>query len=343
MAGKQYRFTFGPWNLSNGADPFGPAVREAASVERAVKVAVELGYHGIQFHDDEAFPADLGWAQTQKECARVRKMLEDNGLVAEFVAPRLWEDPRGVDGAITANDPACRAWALERSKRAVDIGRLLGTRRLVLWPAREGTYIRESKDAIASVGRMVEYLDALLEHDKEVRILGEMKPNEPMDSTFCPTVGHFLALAYRTSDPSRVGALIESALSILAGLDPSDDMAFALWHGRLWGVHLNDQGGLKYDEDKSFGSHNLRRAFTTVYVLENSVFGLNGEMVGMDVKPMRTQPADKAHYHLKNSKETFQALLGAVRSADQARIAALRAERDYESLDRYILDLLMGR
>ena len=89
---------------------------------------------------------------------------------------------------------------------------------------------------------------------RNIRILGEMKPNEPMDQAYLPTVGHFLGLVYRTADPSRVGVLIESAHSILAGLDPSDDMAYALWHKKLWSVHLNDQNGLKYDQDKTFGS-----------------------------------------------------------------------------------------
>src|SRR5207302_251694 len=83
----------------------------------------------------------------------------------------------------------------------------------------------------------------LLEYDPEIRLLGEMKPNEPMDLTFCPTTGHFLALAYRTVDPGRTGVLIESAHCILAGLDPSDEFAYALWHGKLWSVHLNDQDG----------------------------------------------------------------------------------------------------
>ncbi len=65
------------------------------------------------------------------------------------------------------------------------------------------------------------------------------------------------ALAYRSVDPSRVSGLIETAHAMLAGLDPSDEMAFALAHDKLASVHLNDQNGLKYDQDKCFGSANL--------------------------------------------------------------------------------------
>jgi xylose isomerase len=47
-----------------------------------------------------------------------------------------------------------------------------------------------------------------------------------------------------TIDPKRVGVNIESAHAILAGLDPSDEMGYALAHDKLWTVHLNDQNGL---------------------------------------------------------------------------------------------------
>ena len=158
----------------------------------------------------------------------------------------------------------------------------------VLWLAREGTYIREAKDAKTAVGRIVDAWNAILEHDKEIRILGEAKPNEPMDQAYLPTVGHMIGVAYKTIDPSRSGVLIESAHSILAGLDPADDMAYALYHDKLWSVHLNDQNGLKYDQDKVFGSVDLRRAFDQVWTLEKNGYGRNGECVGLDVKAMRT-------------------------------------------------------
>src|SRR5204862_7149799 len=124
-----------------------------------------------------------------------------------------------------------------------------------------------------------------LEDLRNIRILSEIKPNEPMYQAYLPTPGHFLALCYKAAEPSRCGVLIESAHSILAGLDPSDDMAYALWHGKLWSVHLNDQNGLKYDQDKAFGSVDLRRAFNTIWVLERG--GYDG-CIGLDVKAMRT-------------------------------------------------------
>lgn len=334
-----YRFTFGPWNISTGADPFGPPVRKEVAFAAKIREYKKLGFDGVQFHDDDVVEADLDPKATERGVAKVRKMLEDEGLFCEIVAPRLWEHPKTIDGAFTSNSAAERRYAIDRSRRTIDIACGLGCKDVVLWLAREGTYIREAKDPIAAVGRIVDAINALLEHDASIRILGEMKPNEPMDQAYLPTVGHFMGLLYRTADPSRVGVLIESAHSILAGLDPSDDMAFALWHKKLWSVHLNDQNGLKYDQDKSFGSVDLRRAFNTVWVLERA--GYDG-CIGLDVKAMRTTRPEQQTQHLANSREMFLRLLEVVRTVDEKKVEKLRAERDYEALEMYILNHLMG-
>jgi xylose isomerase len=343
MAGK-FRFSFGPWNIHEGADPFGPTVREPFSFLEKLSTYKKLGFDGVQFHDDDAVP-DLNrhpHPEALKIAREVKKRLDGEGLVAEFVAPRLWEDPQTIDGAYTSNDPQARKYAIDRSLLAADIARELGCDLMVLWLAREGSYIRESKDAKASVGRIVEAIDAVLAHDRKIRIAIEPKPNEPMDHAYIPTMGHAVATAYLASDPARVGSLMETAHSILAGLDPSDEMAFALRHGKLWSVHLNDQNGLKFDQDKSFGSANLRMAFNQVRVLDENDYGQKGEFVGLDVKVMRTQKREDSSRHLSNSRETFLLLLEKARTLDRKLVKELVDGRDYEALDAYVLRHLLG-
>jgi xylose isomerase len=338
-----YRFSFGPWNISTGADPFGPPVRKEMEYARKLKAYKELGFDAVQFHDDDIVPADLDWPSTLKGVADVKKVLDGEGLFVEIIAPRLWEDPRTIDGAFTSNNPADRQYAIDRAKRCVDIAREVNCKNYVLWLAREGAYIREAKDARTAVARIVDAWNVILEHDPEIRVLGEAKPNEPMDQAYLPTVGHMMAITYKTTDPARSGVLIESAHSILAGLDPADDMAFALYHGKLWSVHLNDQNGLKYDQDKVFGSVDLRRAFNTVWVLDQNGYGQNGECVGLDVKAMRTTVFEESMYHLSHSKTVFLGLLDVVRSIDQTRVEEFRRNRQYEQLEMMIINALMGR
>lgn len=340
-----FRFSFGPWNIHEGADPFGPTVRPTVSFAEKLKLYKKLGFDGVQFHDDDAVPDlnNMSAAEVDKAAKKMAQMLAGEGLIAEFVAPRLWEDPRTIDGGYTSNNKAERQYAINRSLQAVDIANALGTKNIVLWLAREGTYIREAKDATRAVGQLVDAINQMLARDPEIKILVEPKPNEPMDLAYIPTIGHAIGLSYLTDDPNRVGALVESAHAILAGLDPSDEMAYAMAHKKLWSVHLNDQNGLKFDQDKAFGAVDLRRAFMQVWVLDRNGYGNNGEFVGLDVKAMRTQKAEQATQHLSNSREIFLALLDVVRGLDQNRIDLLIAERDYETLEIEIVRALLGR
>jgi xylose isomerase len=342
MAGT-FKFTFGPWNIHEGADPFGPVVRKHLGFNHKLSLYKKLGFDGVQFHDDDAVPElnNLTHGQIMGKAREIRKALNNEGLAAEFVAPRLWEDERTIDGGYTSNDPDNREYAIERTKIAIDIAKELGTDLLVLWLAREGTYIREAKDSKVATERLIEAINIMLAHDPKIRVCIEPKPNEPMDHAYIPTTGHAIALALQCTDPTRVGVNIESAHAILAGLDPSDEMGYALAFDKLWTVHLNDQNGLKFDQDKSFGSVDIRRAFNQVRILDRHDYGSKGEYVGLDVKAMRTQKDNVATRHLSNSREIFLKLLEISRSLNEKYISECIGRRDYEELDLYIMKSLL--
>jgi xylose isomerase len=341
----RYKFCFGPWNLSEGQDPYGPPTRVAQTFDWKLEQLKALGFDAMMFHDDDAVP-DVDAksdAQLAKEAKELRKKLKDAGVVAEIVAPRLWFDPRTVDGAYTNNDAKCRRYAIERSLRCIDIANTLDCDLIVLWLAREGSYIRESKNARRCMDYLVEAVDRMLEHDPKIRIAIEPKPNEPMDVAYVPTIGHALALATLTSDPKRVGCLIESAHAILAGLDPADEIDFACTFGKLWSLHLNDQNGLKFDQDKPFGSANLRVAFNQVRALERNRYGSRGEYVAFDVHPFRTTKPEHWTLHLENSRRTFLRLVEKARSFPEDDARQLVADRNYGALDQLALEHLMGK
>ncbi len=339
-----YRFSFGPWNISEGGDPFGPEVRTGFPHEEKFALFRQLGFEGVQFHDDDVVPGLDGFTPDQllRRAAEMKTRLEDEGLTPEFVAPRLWFAEQTVDGAYTANSAADRAYAWDRTRKCIDIARAVGCRAIVLWFSREGTYIREAKDAKLAYERLLETINAMLDYDPAIEVWIEPKPNEPTDQAYVPTIGHAVALAYASKDHRRVKGLIESAHALLAGLDPSDEMAFALAHDKLGSVHLNDQNGLKYDQDKNFGGANLRVAFNQVRVLEENGYGQRGEFVGLDVKAMRTQRGGPVTEHLKASRELFLHLLEKVRTLDRPLVRQFREARDYEALELYILRHLMG-
>lgn len=342
---QRYKFCFGPWNISEGQDPYGPTTRPPQAFDWKLEKLKELGFDAMMFHDDDAVPEIDGKSgkQIEKEAKELKKKLRDAGIAAEMVAPRLWFSPMTVDGAYTSNDPKCRKYAIERSLRAIDIAEILGTNVIVLWLAREGTYLREAKSGMKSIEYLVQAFDKMLAHHPRARLAIEPKPNEPMDHAYLPTVGHALAIAQLTRDPKRVGAVIETAHCILAGLDPADEIDFAMSFGKLWSLHLNDQNGLKFDQDKPFGSTNLRSAFDQVRAIERSGYGKKGEYVCFDVHPFRTTKVEDTLAHLDNSRKTFLRLLEKARSFDQKEADRLIANRDYQALDQLVIEHLLGR
>ena len=338
-----FRFSFGPWNIHEGADPFGPEVRHTIPFNEKLAAYKKLGFDGIQFHDDDAVPnmENMTPAQIIKEAEDLKKVLDDHGLTPEFVAPRMWFAPQTIDGGYTNNDAECRKYALERTKRTIDIAKALGTNNIVLWLAREGTYLREAKDPVWATEKIAEALQMMLDYDKDIRVMIESKPNEPMDHTYIPTIGHAIAMGLMTNAPERVGCLIETAHALLANLSPSDEMGFAMAHKKLWSVHLNDQNSLKFDQDLTFGAVDPRRALNQVRVLDRNGFGNNGEWVGLDVKTMRTQKSGVDMKHLEYSRKIFLKLLEISRSLDDDTMNAMIAERDYEELNYYILNAML--
>ena len=251
-------------------------------------------------------------------------------------------DPRTKDGGFTSTRKEDREFALWRAFRSIDIARELGTDLIVLWLAREGTLCAESKSPVWATKQLIDAINRMLEYDPKIRVCIEPKPNEPIDRSICGTMGHVMAISAATIDPERVGGNLESAHAVLAGLDPANEIGFALAFGKLFTVHLNDQNGIRYDQDKSFGVENLRQAFNQVKVLMENGYGSKGEYVGLDVKAMRTTSDEDSYEHLRNSLAVFRALEEKVARYDYEYANALIRERKFEQLEMYTMNLLMG-
>lgn len=340
----RFKFSVGPWNVHTGADSYGPATRKDIPFEEKVKKFSEMGFSAIQFHDDDAVPNlnELTEEEIREEARKLKKLLDKYNMAAEFVAPRLWMDPHTIDGGFMSTSKEDRDFAMWRAKRSIDIANELGTDMLVIWLAREGTLCAESKSPVWATRQLIEAINEMLRYDSSIRVVIEPKPNEPIDRSICGTMGHVMAISAATIDPSRVGGNLESAHAILAGLDPSHEIGFALAMNKLWTVHLNDQNGIKFDQDKSFGVENLRQAFNQIKVLMENNYGSNGEYVGLDVKAMRTTTDEDSYKHLENSLKIVQALEDKAARFDYGFQKKCVESRDFEGLEMYVMNLLMG-
>lgn len=340
----KFKFSVGPWNVHSGADSYGPATRNEIAFEEKIKRFAQIGFSAIQFHDDDVVPNmnNLTEEQIKSEARKVKALLDKYGLKAEFVAPRLWMDPHTADGGYMSTSKEDREFAMWRSKRSIDIANELGTDLIVLWLAREGTLCAESKSPVWATKQLVEAINEMLTYDKHIRVCIEPKPNEPIDRSICGTMGHVMGVSAATIDPKRVGGNLESAHAILAGLDPANEIGFALAFNKLFTVHLNDQNGIRYDQDKSFGVENLRQAFNQVRVLMENNYGSHGEYVGLDVKAMRTTRDEDSYKHLENSLKIFKALEAKAEKFDYKFRDECVKNRDFEALEMYVMNLIMG-
>ena len=63
-----YKFCFGPWNIGEGLDPYGPSVRQPRTFDWKLAQLKKLGFDAMMFHDDDAVPNIDGGKTRRATC-----------------------------------------------------------------------------------------------------------------------------------------------------------------------------------------------------------------------------------------------------------------------------------
>ena len=135
----EHKFTFGLWTVGNrGRDPFGSETRPVKTPAELVYMLGEVGAYGVNFHDNDLIPIDASLVEAAAIKKEFRKALDDTGLVVPMATTNLFGDPVFKDGAFTSNDPKVRAYALQKTIKAIDLGVEFGAKYYVFWGGREG-------------------------------------------------------------------------------------------------------------------------------------------------------------------------------------------------------------
>ncbi|BEL09565.1 xylose isomerase [Actinoplanes sichuanensis] len=294
------KFSFGLWTVGwQARDPFGDATRPALDPVEAVHKLAEVGAYGITFHDDDLVPFGADAQTRDGIVAGFKKALDETGLIVPMVTTNLFTHPVFKDGGFTSNDRNVRRYALRKVLRQMDLGAELGAKTLVLWGGREGAEYDSAKDVQAALDRYREALNLLAQYSEDrgygFRFAIEPKPNEPRGDILLPTAGHAIAFTQELDRPELFGINPEVGHEQMAGLNFTQGIAQALWHGKLFHIDLNGQHGPKYDQDLVFGHGDLLSAFSLVDLLENG--GVDGAPAyegprHFDYKPSRTEDFD---------------------------------------------------
>jgi xylose isomerase len=378
----EHKFTFGLWTVGNiGRDPFGGPVRDVKSPVELVHLLAEVGAWGVNLHDNDLVPIDATLVERDRIVRDFKAALSETGIVVPMATTNLFGDPIFKDGAFTSNDPKVRAYALQKTMNAIDLGTELGAKVYVFWGGREGTETDSSKNPVEAIKRSREAMNFLCEYVKDkkydLKFALEAKPNEPRGDIYNPTTGHMLAFIATLDHPEMVGVNPEAAHEHMAGINFMHGVAQAWEAGKLFHIDLNDQYPGRYDQDLRFGSRDIKAAFYLVKFLEDVKYDGSRHF---DAHAYRTEDYEgvkdfargcmRTYLMLKekasqfNADKEVQALLAQINADDSSmnqyfgkysseKAGALKqhsfdrpaiAERGlyYERLDQLTIDILLG-
>src|SRR6478736_5361391 len=346
----EHKFSFGLWTVSNrGRDPFGDAVRPALSPVDAAALLGEVGAWGVNLHDNDLVPIDATPAERDGIVRDFARACEQHHLGVPMATVNLFFDPVFRDGSFTSNDARVRAYAVQKTMRAMDVGAELGAKIFVLWGGREGTETDACRRPDEAVKRLREAVDYLCEYSIDrkygYRFALEAKPNEPRGDIYMATTGAYLGFIATLAHSELVGVNPEVAHETMAGLNFLHAVAQAWEAGKLFHIDLNDQAPGRYDQDYRFGSANVKAAFWLVKFLED--VGYDGPR-HFDAHAYRTEDYAGVRDFARGCMRTYLILKeGARRWNADAEIQALvrdaasaAAPRAYSTVDR---DALLGR
>lgn len=324
------RFTFGLWTVGNpGRDPFGPSVRATQNPNRIVAKLAECGAYGVNLHDEDLIPFGSSAQERDRIVGEFKAALEDNGLKVPMATTNLFSQPIFKDGAFTSNDPRVRAFALQKTMRAIDLGVELGAGIYVFWGGREGTESDACRSPIEATKRFRGAIDFLCGYVRDqgydLRFALEAKPNEPRGDIYLATTGHMLHFISTLDEPERVGVNPEVAHETMAGLSFVHNIAQAMEAEKLFHIDLNGQRIGRYDQDLRFGSEDLKQAFLTVRLLEGGVGNAPYEgPLHFDAHAYRTEDDDGVWEFAVGCMRTYKIL--------KSRAAAFDADPDVQEI-----------
>jgi xylose isomerase len=170
---------------------------------------------------------------------QIRDALTDAGLSLNGFAMRYYGNSAFRRGAFTNPDPGVRRAAIDLTKRGIDTLADLGGGIMTLWLGQDGFDYPLSAGYAAMWDMEIEGIREVADHNKDISISLEYKPNEPRAFSLLPDAATTL-LAIREIDCANLGVTLDLAHSLYADEQPAFTAALIARHSRLLGLHLND-------------------------------------------------------------------------------------------------------
>ncbi len=325
-------FAAGLWVFAQSEEKFG-GYNSAWTVREQIAAAASVpGLKGVELIS----PLHVSMSTVRE----VKAMLEDADLKAVSVNPYVWTEPQWKRGALTSPDPQVRRAAVDRAKEAVEIGQVLGCRRMDLWPGEDGfdyLFQADYRDLWEWTSQGVR---EIAEYDPETLIGIEYKVEEPRTHQLVSNAGKAALLGMMLGLPN-VGAYLDFGHALMAREVAAESVVLLANARRLMGVHVNDNFAVA-DDDLMVGTVNFWALLEFLMAIEDvgtdaSNGGYDG-WITLDIVP-RQESATAGCTRSIEMLNTCYALLARL---DRQALRAAQRELDAVETQRLVQKMLVG-
>lgn len=316
------KFSAGVWYFAPGGGRFHDRYVPPMSIEERLEKAASLRPYGLAAVEAH-YPNEIN----EENIELYQKFARDAGLRLLTVIPNLFFDADFQFGSLSSADPAVRKKAIERTKRALELNKELGTDFAVVWPGIDGYEDPFGFDFVAARDRFASALAEAMDAVPGVRVAEEPKPYEPRGRILYGTTPEGILLGQKVEGllkhPENRRLLDEG--HALVAMNPEvghmlmayEDVPYAfslvLEYGRLAHTHWNSQPLGNYDQDLNVGAIAPEQAEAALYTLK--MYGYRGYF-GIDINPLR-MPVERA---LINNMDALKAMNDRIESLDHALV-----------------------
>lgn len=316
-------YSAGLWVFAQSVEKFG-AYTHSLSVREQIEAAASVpGLKGLEL----IAPLHI----TLENAREVKGWLEEAGLEPVSVNPYLWTEPEWKRGAFTSPDAKVRREAIDTGKRAIEIGHLIDTRKMCLWPGEDGWDYHFQADYQRLWDLETQGVRELAEFDPETQIGIEYKTHEPRTHMLVSNAAKAALLGYELG-LANVGGYLDFGHALMSREVPAESVALLARHKRLVGIHINDNYGIG-DDDIVVGSVHFWAILEFLLTLEQVEY--EGWLT-LDLVPTRESPVAACAQSIKTLKN-FQRLIARL---DRAALHRAQEEHDAIETQRLVQEMI---
>lgn len=259
-------------------------------------------------------------------------LLQSHGLTLNGMEMRYYSDPAFALGAFTHPDARTRRKAIDLTRRGIDELSRLGGAVMNLWLGQDGFDYAFQVDYRQAWEWEVEAIRELADHNPDIFISIEYKPDEPRAFSLLGDIGTTL-LAIRDVDRPNLGVTLDFCHQLIAGEQPAYALALTNRFSQLLGVHLND-GYRSRDDGLMVGSVHLLHTLELLYGLRQMGYQ---RTIYFDTFPHHEDPVQECAANIM----TVKRMLALIERIPASELEAALNQQDSVASQRLLMQVLM--